>query len=334
MADLPVLAKYTVDEIPPPSKRRRIVLFSKTKRHTRVPEHLVRGFGANGHNVLWIRWSRIRRCLGEWLARRWVRRRLAQFDPQMVLTYKSDVAPGLLASLPQHVPRVVFYEDLFEMARPDLFALAREASLFFTTARGSVPDFRNEGVKNAEYIRTGCDPTDHFIDRPDPAFAGEVAFVGAANMPNRSELLGAVAAECPLALYGRGWEKAIGIRPVREHAYPADLRKICASAKIVLGIDARRDIDLYFSNRTWLTLGCGGFFLTGYVPNLEEYFVNHQHLVWFESVDECLDLIRHYLPKERERRRIARSGCEYVHTYHTFRHATAEMVARAFGEPW
>ena len=118
------------------------------------------------------------------------------------------------------------------------------------------------------------------------------------------------------------------------HVYPKQYRQICASARIVLGVDLRDDIYLYFSNRTWLTLGCGGFLLTRYIPGLEEFFHNHQHLVWFRSTAEALELIEHYLSHDEERSRIASTGYEYVHTYHTFRHATAELVGSVFGEPW
>ena len=38
----------------------------------------------------------------------------------------------------------------------------------------------------------------------------------------------------------------------------------------MLGCDLRDDVELYFSNRTWITLGCGGFLCTRYVPKLEE----------------------------------------------------------------
>jgi glycosyl transferase family 1 len=334
MPDLPPLAKYTVDEIPPPAKPRRIVFFSKRKQHTRVTMHFIRGFEANGHEVLWLRWSRIRNRVGRWLGKMLVRRRMRQFRPDMVLIYKKDADLDVVASLPADVPRVMFYEDLFFEAEPEVIDMARAVSLFLTTARGDVVDFKKVGVPHADYIRTGCDPTDHFIDQAQPDVAGDVAFIGAPNMPNRTELLSAVAGEFDLSLYGRGWQNAIGRPAVREDVFPDDLRRICASTKIIIGIDKRHDIDAYFSNRTWLTLGCGGFLLTRYVEGLEEYFNNHEHLVWFNSIDECLELIRDYLPKEDERRRIAQAGRDYVHTYHTFRHATAEMVAKAFGEPW
>jgi spore maturation protein CgeB len=144
----------------------------------------------------------------------------------------------------------------------------------------------------------------------------------------------AVASRFDLKLYGRGWEEVPGLGPTRVHVYPKQYREICASTRVVLGVDARDDVHLYFSNRTWLTLGCGGFLLTRYVSGLEELFTNHEHLVWFRSTPEALELIDHYLRRDREREQIARTGYEYVHAYHTFHHATAEILGTTFGEPW
>ena len=130
------------------------------------------------------------------------------------------------------------------------------------------------------------------------------------------------------------WDEVLPEAAAGRDVYPAQYRKICASSKLVLGIDPRADLDLYFSNRTWLTLGCGGCLLTRHVPNLEELFENGRHLAWFAGPEECLERIAFYLPREAERRRIAREGSAYVRSYHTFRHATAELMARVFGEPW
>ena len=142
----------------------------------------------------------------------------------------------------------------------------------------------------------------------------------------------ALCARGGVRLYGSGWRAATGVAPTRRHVYPRQYRDICASSKIVLGCDLHADVYTYFSNRTWLTLGCRGFLLTRYVPGLEEFFTNHEHLVWFASPEEAVALVEHYLPREAERARIARAGHDYVHAHHTFRHAAAELIGQVFDE--
>ena len=43
-------------------------------------------------------------------------------------------------------------------------------------------------------------------------------------------------------------------------------------SKIMLGIDVTDQLEGCFSNRTWITLGCGGFLLTRYIPGLGKNF--------------------------------------------------------------
>jgi hypothetical protein len=178
------------------------------------------------------------------------------------------------------------------------------------------------------YVKDGCDRTEHYPVKPVEEFAAPVSFIGSLQKGDRHrrDLMRAVAQNHSLHLYGRGWLPNAGLQPVRRHVYPAEYRKICASSAIMLGNDHGLGVDLGFSNRTWMTLGCGGFLLTSYVPNLEEIFTNHEHLVWYHSLDECLELIEYYLPPEAERRRIARNGCRFARTFYTYRHTTFRMV--------
>jgi spore maturation protein CgeB len=98
----------------------------------------------------------------------------------------------------------------------------------------------------------------------------------------------------------------------------------------MLGIDITDEVELYFSNRTWITLGCGGFLLTRYVPGLERIFVNRKHLVWYRSIEECLRLISEYLKKDEERKKISEEGYRFVHENHTYDHV-AKRILEAIG---
>ena len=100
----------------------------------------------------------------------------------------------------------------------------------------------------------------------------------------------------------------------------------------MLGRDWNTGVGWYFSNRTWFTLGCRGFLLTNYVPGLEDIFENHDQLVWYRSTEECLELIRHYLERPDERRRISESGHAYVLAHRTFDHWVRDLESILDGE--
>lgn len=334
MSDLPTGPRQPVDAIPAPEKPYRIAFFGKTKRHTVPTGNLARGFRQNGHKVLWLRPGRLRRVMGGRAAAALMRWRMRRFGPDMVLVFARDVPLEVFDAVPPQVPRAVFYPDTPREPNPAVLELGRRSSVFFAVARGYVEELEALGLRNVVFVPEGCDPLVHYPVQPDRAWAADVAFIGGVTpeFDARSELLTAIAERYFLALYGTGWRQALGRRPRREHVYPRQYRKICASTKIMIGIDQRQDLDLYFSNRTWITLGCGGFLLTRYVPNLEELFRNHVHLVWFNSTEECLDLMAHYLPREDERRRIAAAGGDYVRTYHTFRHRAARIIEHVLGQ--
>jgi hypothetical protein len=280
----------------PATPPRRVVFFSKRKAHTRVATHWVRGLRSQGHRVLWLRPSRWRRLFGERAASLLCHRARA-FRPDLALVYKHDAPPEVLDGLPPELPRVVYDEDVPEQIdAPEerLLAVARRATLLTTTAAGMIPIFESRGVPRVVYLRGGCDPRDHRPGRQRRRLASDVAFIGRAFGAERLALVRALCARGGVRLYGSGWREATGV---------------------------------------WLTLGCRGFLLTRHVPGLEEFFTNHEHLVWFASTEEALALVEHYLPREAERARIAQAGHDYVHAYHTFQHAAAELIGQAFAEP-
>lgn len=328
---LPPLAGPPLAKLERASPGLRVLVFAKTKRHTRVPLHLIRGLVANGHHVCWLRSLRYRRLFGDAVASSYMKWRYRRYRPHLVLIYGRDVPEDVLRAM-SGTPRLVYYEDTpkhLEEPGEEHLRIFRNSTILFTTARGMLPTLERHGVPRSSFLHGGCDPRDHHRVPFDARYRSDVAFIGRPSEPDRLALMRILCERFDTKLYGEGWKQALGIEPAMRSVYPRHYRKICASARIMIGIDVRHDVDLYFSNRTWLTLGCGGFLLTRYVPSLEEYFTNHRHLVWYRSAEECSELVRHYLANEEQRARIAAEGHRYVQEHHTFRHATAEMVRLA-----
>jgi spore maturation protein CgeB len=57
---------------------------------------------------------------------------------------------------------------------------------------------------------------------------------------------------------------------------------------------------------------CGGFCITNYQPELEEYFELGKDLVVYESVEDLTDKVGYYLSHENQRYDIAKNGYEKV----------------------
>lgn len=82
----------------------------------------------------------------------------------------------------------------------------------------------------------------------------------------------------------------------------------------------------YTSNRLYNILASGGFCLTRHFPGIEDLFVNGQHLVWFNTAEEAVELAREYLAKPKKRAKIAAGGKALYDKAHTAGHRLDNMI--------
>ena len=73
-------------------------------------------------------------------------------------------------------------------------------------------------------------------------------------------------------------------------------------------------------------MASGCFFATRYFPGLETLFENGKHLVWFDTHDEAISLIKHYLADDAAREKIALAGRQQVLSAHTWDNRIAQMI--------
>jgi len=119
-----------------------------------------------------------------------------------------------------------------------------------------------------------------------------------------------------MVIYGQGWPFKTE-KIVRKHLYNLVLQ----TAKINLGIN-HFDIGEYYEERIIDCMASGRMHMTYYIPDMENQFKNHHHLVWFKSIDECKELIRYYLKHDAEREKIAQCGRQLMLDKFTFEHYT------------
>ena len=89
-----------------------------------------------------------------------------------------------------------------------------------------------------------------------------------------------------------------------------------------------RPIETGLPLRCFDILGCGGFLMTNYQPELEDMFVLGQDLEAYSSLDELIDKCSYYLDHEDERAAIAQSGYEKVKASHTHYHRLKTMLSK------
>ena len=306
----------------------RVVIIARSKRHTRIYYYLKNAFQRSGHPTIWLKYPKIKSYLGKKLATVLCDKIMSVFKPELLFFHGCDMSQELLLRAKKTMPVVMYYDDCLKGSGGSLEQvkkLGHHVDIMYLTNRGEIPQYREWGI-NARYITGGCDPTAHrMVTGPDPMYQSDVAFIGRPNTPERLKCMQAVAEKFDLKLWGSGWEQ-FGLKAQTKDVYAAEYRQICAGAKIVLGWNIDPTIDLYLSNRTWYTLGCGGFLLTAYCPSLEEILGRGKELDWFETVEECCQKIEYYLKHEEKRKKIALAGYELAHGGFSYQKMVAQIV--------
>lgn len=90
-------------------------------------------------------------------------------------------------------------------------------------------------------------------------------------------------------------------------SYTEEMPVIFKKSRININISLR-SIESGIPLRCMDIMGCGGFLLTNYQPELDEFFVNGEDYVYYESREDMLLKIDHYLSHDAEREEIARNG--------------------------
>lgn len=307
----------------------KVIVFGKSKSRTRKVAHIARAFREQGNETLWINPAQIRRRKGD-QAEQYIMDRIETFNPDIVFIMSMDIPLPVLKKISgTRIKTVQFYVDSWRLElMPKLAQWGSLTDIFLVTAKGLHDRYRAEGIKNPVFFTDACDGHDHRRRHPVlPIWKSDVSFVGAARADEpRLALVRKLNERYRVKVYGKNWEQ-FGIKPTLKEVGPRGYGLICSGAKIFLGADATSTIEGHWSNRLWLTLGCGGFLLTNYVKGMEEIFTNRQHLVWYHDDEECLSLVSEFLAKPDERKRIADEGYRFVHRHHTFNHFVDKVLA-------
>ncbi|MEM7114735.1 MAG: glycosyltransferase [Chloroflexota bacterium] len=258
----------------------------------------------------------------------------ASCRPRYVIGLKMGlIEPETLAELRRQGAILgLWHVDCFDDQVPaQIGRLLPHLDAFFVTAKGMIPAYAAVSDTPVHWLVEGvylpAFPKVVVPEAQRPLYESQVAFVGNLLHPpvadktlaqRRLRLLAAISERHTLKIWGpQGdpstdtvWDNRAPI--IRWPAYHEELVKICSSSEVVLGINTINSVPQYFSNRTYLTLASGGFHLTHYVPRLEKMFINHGHLVWYHSNEECLDLIDDYLKRPFARQKIAKAGQAWV----------------------
>lgn len=255
-----------------------------------------------------------------------------QFEPEFLILTRHAIHLGepRLKALLKRRQAVFWYFD--PQPKPDVLALGRLVGRMCITYLAQVESYRAEGIDQVEFLPQAVDPARDAPTRfAPPWYRCDVSFVGSGQYPYRHTVLRAVASVSQLQIRGPGWDAAPPDLPVAGGpVYGKRLARVIRGAAISLGASAHPEQDAdraSASNRMWKILGCGGFYLGRYVPDIESFAMDSVHCAWYRDAAEAAELTRHYVTHSEQREQIARAGRAHALAHHTYAHRLRLLLA-------
>ena len=316
------------------------ILLTGNSKPWKVGAGIARALRRAGHVVWLLDDRKVKRRIGFRATQLWARARCRAFRPDYVILDKCHaLALETVDALVRDVPNAMWYHDpvwVRHPERPDIahiIEVARRAQHFFVT--GFDDEWRAAGLP-AKFLPAAGD-RDIVPVPPDPAFASPVSFIGTGYAADRAAVLARVAARYPLRVWGAGWGEWRGqLNWSGRAAESEDFARVCSSSGIMLGVDpaVAQGATNWVSNRQWLTILGGGFYLGKGSPGVKELLHDGVHCAFYDDDESMLERIGHYLARDEDRDRIRRDGEAFVRAHHTFDQRVHNLLeGRAFVNP-
>jgi spore maturation protein CgeB len=220
-------------------------------------------------------------------------------------------------------PNSMWYQDpqwYKSTYRPDvahIVAVGKLAQTFFVS--GFDAEWRGLGLR-AKFLPAAGDRDLEPVP-PKRRYHSDVSFIGTGYDPSRAQFLLKIAKKYDFKVWGKGWEQ--WRKPLNWSGRPVEGKEfaaVCSSSNISLGVnpDRAKGGKSYTSDRTWMVILAGGFYLGQGTPGLTEMLRAGDHCDWYTDIDSCLAKIEYYLKNSAQRERIRREGQVFVRNNHTF----------------
>lgn len=131
----------------------------------------------------------------------------------------------------------------------------------------------------------------------------------------------------PRVGFAEGFKKLHGDKFKIYNVQGKEFADLCASVKILIAPRFPTD-EFYWSDRIYKTLATGGFIIYPKLYGMD--LVDGKHYIGYNSWDECIDAVNHFIKpeNEKERKKIAEQGREEVIKKYTFEKRLKELFSK------
>ena len=238
-----------------------------------------------------------------------LRQKILDFEPDILWCGLKDCLPFIkwmendVKKLRNRGTKVIYwYCDIRE---PEPINLHNLVDVMFLSNSGQIEEYKKAySIDRIYYMPQACSP--QFMHRLDFPEIYDIGFAGTVNgflHERRGKILKKLSKKYKVAI---------------KNSVRNNISNFYSRCRIVFGMNPAINSHLYTSNRLFIALGCGAFYMCEYFPGIEKLANNREHLVWFEDKKELYYLIDHYLKKEAKREKIRKSAQFLAHSKHTY----------------
>lgn len=217
---------------------------------------------------------------------------------------------------------------------------SKYADLILSPSIECVEKYRSLGL-NAQLMMFACNPDYHKPGRYNSKYDLDMILQASCyNHPTRLKGFDTILKPAlklskegyRLNVYGAFWDTSLGMKYLKNPLlykgfHPnEDIPDICASSKIILGIQCSDVSKTQQSMRSFEILASGGFHLTQWTPSMDYFFENGRHLVAVKSPHEAYEKLKYFLKHDHEREKIAQQGMAYVRDNHTYEQRVKQSI--------
>jgi len=313
---------------------------------------LAKGLVRNGHDVCRFSFRERLLSLSPIKSKKWAIKLAKKKTDQLLFELAGHYQPDIVllvafklvdaetvAELKETLPRSVFmcwYGDPPKGIGDDVNNIARQCDWLLATSGGELlKTYKQMGVPHCAFMPNPCDRDIEYPRKTDAKWKSKLLFTGKLGHRregqdlDRRELIEYLVSQKQMTVWG-----CLGQPRILGKDY---LDAICG-AEMTLSININNDVRFYHSDRLMHLLGCGTFVLARNVPDSNLLFEDQRHLCYFETRQECLELIERYEKDKSRREKIAQEGMNHAHKAFGCERLTRYIIDLAetgqSNEPW
>jgi spore maturation protein CgeB len=275
------------------------------------------------------------------------------------LARRSFLRSVALAQIEKFQPDVVYLQDLWLFGPRTLASLRRQGRLVVGQLASALPPVRR--LRSLDLVLTAFP---HYVDRlrrlgvkteffpiafyervldclvglgveakPRSSRQYSLTFVGGLSPKIYAEgtrALDSIAREMPLNVWGFGQENIPSgsaiLSNYRGEAWGLDMYTVLAQSRITLNRHGEVAEGFATNMRMFEATGVGALLVTEKGKNLSQFFEPGQEVVTYESEEDLIEKLRHYIKHDDERQEIAAAGQARTLREHTYERRIGELA--------